>query len=290
MKLRAAKLIASFSIVCLMALSALAQGGFSGNQPPRPSQPSDGTPKILRDIGIEQKLDEQIPLDIAFRDEEGQTVQLSRYFKDKPVILALVYYQCPLLCHQVLGGLQSGLRPISFTAGQEFEVVAVSFDARETPGMAREKKTAYLAKYNREGASEGWHFLTGDQASIDRLTESVGFKYVFDAETNQFAHAAGVMVATPQGKLARYFYGVEYAPKDLKFGLMEASQNRIGSPVDRVVMYCYHYDPATGKYGLVVMNVMRLAGVLTVLGIVALFFILRRKERSRARIHTEGMA
>jgi protein SCO1/2 len=247
------------------------------------SQPSDGTPKILREIGIDQRLNEQVPLDLAFRDESGETVQLNRYIKDKPVIIALVYYQCPLLCNQVLGGLGSALRTLSFDVGKEFEVVTVSFDARETPEMASEKKARYLEQYNRAGASNGWHFLTGDQTSIDRLCEAVGFKYTFDKDTNQFAHAAGIMVVTPQGKLARYFYGIEYPPKDLKFGLMEASENRIGSPVDRLILYCYHYDPMTGKYGVVVMRVMQVAGALTVIAIIILLLALRRINQRRIR-------
>lgn len=274
------------SLALLLCLFALAAAQSFNRGPASASQPSDGTPKILRDIGIDQRLNEQVPLDLVFRDESGETVQLSRYVKDKPVIIALVYYQCPLLCNQVLGGLGSALRTLSFNVGKEFEVVTVSFDARETPEMASEKKARYLEQYNREGASEGWHFLTGDQSSIARLCEAVGFKYTFDTQTNQFAHAAGIMVVTPQGKLARYFYGIEYPPKNLKFGLMEASENRIGSPVDRLILYCYRYDPMTGKYGVVVMRVMQVAGVVTVIAIIILLLALRRM--SRTRVGAEG--
>ncbi len=274
------------SLAVLLCLFAFAAAQTFNRGPERSSQPSDGTPKILRDIGIDQRLNEPVPLDLAFRDESGETVQLSRYFKDKPVIIALVYYQCPLLCNQILGGLGSALRTLSFDVGKEFEVVTVSFDPRETPQIASEKKARYIEYYNREGAGEGWHFLTGDQASIDRLCEAIGFNYTFDEETNQFAHSAGIMVVTPQGKLARYFYGIEYPPKDLKFGLMEASENRIGSPVDRLILYCYHYDPMTGKYGVVVMRVMQVAGVVTVIAIIILLLALRRM--SQRRISAEG--
>ncbi len=270
---------------CFFTVAVAQQGGLYRG-PDKLSPPSDGTPKILRDIGIDQRLNEQVPLDIAFRDESGETVELSRYVKDKPVLLALVYYQCPLLCNQVLGGLGATLRTLSFDVGREFEVVTVSFDPRETPDMARERKTRSLEQYNREGAGDGWHFLTGDQASIDRLCEAVGFKYTFDKETNQFAHSAGIMVVTPQGKLARYFYGIEYPPKDLKFGLMEASENRIGSPVDRLILYCYHYDPMTGKYGVVVMRVMQVAAVATIIAIIILLLAMRRMNQRR--ISAEG--
>jgi protein SCO1/2 len=273
------------SVLCFFTLAAAQQGGLYRG-PDKLSPPSDGTPKILREIGIDQRLNEQVPLDLEFRDEAGETVQLSRYIKNKPVIIALVYYQCPLLCNQILGGLGSALRTLSFDVGKEFEVVTVSFDARETPEMARERKARSLEQYNREGASEGWHFLTGDQASIDRLCEAVGFKYTFDRDTNQFAHTAGIMVATPEGKLARYFYGFEYPPKDLKFGLMEASENRIGSPVDRLILYCYHYDPMTGKYGVVVMRVMQVGGAVTIIAIIILLLTLRRINR--ARVSAEG--
>ncbi|MEW6212066.1 MAG: SCO family protein [Acidobacteriota bacterium] len=273
------------SMLCFFTI-ALAQQGSLYRGPDKLSQPSDGTPKILRDIGIDQRLNEQVPLDLEFRDEAGETVQLSRYIKNKPVIIVLVYYQCPLLCNQILGGLGSALRTLSFDVGKEFEVVTVSFDARETPEMARERKARALEQYNREGATEGWHFLTGDQASIDRLCEAVGFKYTFDRDTNQFAHAAGIMVITPQGRLARYFYGFEYPPKDLKFGLMEASENRIGSAVDKAILYCYRYDPMTGKYGVVVMRVMQVAAVVTVIAIIILLLVLRRTNQRR--ISAEG--
>lgn len=251
---------------------------------------SDGIPRALRDVGIDQRLNEQVPLDVQFKDEYGNTVQLGQYFKNKAVILALVYYDCPMLCHQVLSGLESSLRTMNFDAGRDFDVVALSFDPRETPALAEKTRTAYLSRYNRPGTEHGWHFLTGDEASIRRVADAVGFKYAWDAETNQYAHAGAVMLLTPGGRVSRYFYGIEYSPKDLRLGLVEASENRIGSVVDAVLLYCYHYDPATGKYGVVVMNVMKMAGVLTIIGVAVLLFILRRLDLKRSRVKVEGTA
>jgi len=254
------------------------------NYDPAGATSSNGLPDALQNIGIEQKLDEQLPLETEFKDENGNAVKLGQFFGNhKPVVLALVYYECPMLCNEVLNGLTGSLKGISFNAGKEFDVVAVSFDARENdkPGLAQRKKENYLARYDRKDAGDGWHFLTGSQASIDAVTKAVGFNYRFDEKTNQFAHAAGVMVVTPEGKLARYFYGVEYAPKDMKFGIMEASQNRVGSPVDKLMLYCYHYDPATGKYGLVILNVIRLGGIFTLLGLGIMFVVFWQRNKHR---------
>jgi protein SCO1 len=253
-----------------------------------PSQTSgNGLPPALENIGIEQKLNEQLPLDTQFRDESGNTVKLGQFFGNKkPVILALVYYECPMLCNEVLNGLVGGLKGMSFTAGKEFDVVAISFDAREyeKDGLAQKKKENYIARYDRKDSTGGWHFLTGDQASIDAVTKAVGFNYRWDEKTEQFAHAAGIMVVTPEGKLARYFYGVDYAPKDLKFGVMEASQGKIGNPVDQLMLYCYHYDPATGKYGLAILNVIRLGGILTLLGLGIMFVVFWQRNKHRKAI------
>lgn len=257
---------------------------YNGTSPlysPRPELgvTESGLPKALREVKIEQRLNEQVPLDLKFKDETGRDVSLSEYFKKgKPVVLSLVFYKCPMLCNQILTGLLASLRSQSFDVGREFDVLTVSFDPRETPEMAAEKKFSYIERYNRPGAEKGWHFLTGDQENISRLTDAVGFRYNYDEETNQFAHASGIMVLTPDGKLSRYFYGVEYFPRDLRLGLIEASDNKIGSAVDQLLLYCYHYDPATGHYGPVVMNIMRLAGVVTVLGIGALILILKRRS------------
>ncbi|MCH6560575.1 SCO family protein [candidate division KSB1 bacterium] len=234
---------------------------------------------VLDEIGIEQKLNEQIPLDLTFLDATGQRVQLRDYFGEKPVILSLVYYECPMLCSMILNGLLRSLNILSFDVGDEFNIVTVSFDPKETTKLAMGKKKSYLSKYGRLDAGKGWHFLTGDESSIQQLTEAVGFNYKYDPETNQFVHASGIMVLTPQGKLSRYFYGVEYSAKDLKFGLMEAANNKIGSVVDQLLLYCYHYDPVTGKYGMVIMNVIRISGTATVLVLAAFMVAMFRRDR-----------
>ena len=200
-------------------------------------------PNAMSDVGIDQRLNEQIPLDLAFTDEQGSVVHLSKYFGSKPVIVSLVYYRCPMLCTQVLNGMVETFKTLNFSAGKEFEVVTVSIDPAEGSELAREKKEQYIEEYGREGVAQGWHFLTGEKPAIARLAQAVGFKYVYDPNSKLFAHGAGIMVATPKGKLARYLYGIEYAARDLRFALMEAAQNRIGSPVDKVLLLCYHYDP-----------------------------------------------
>jgi protein SCO1/2 len=247
----------------------------------------------LRDVGIDQKLDQQLPLDLVFHDESGQDVKLGQYFGQRPVVLAFVYYDCPMLCTQVLNGMVTSFRVLPFQVGKEFDVVTVSFDPRETSSLATSKKHVYinyLPEKMRPAAMNGWHFLTGDQANIAKLTEAAGFRYHYDEATKQFAHASGIMVTTPQGKLSRYFYGVEYAPRDLRLGLIESSANKIGSPVDQLLLYCYHYDPATGKYGAAVMKIMRIAGVLTVLAIVAMLFVLKGRNPKLMGVKTGGAA
>ena len=269
-----------------------------GNSPLYSSRPYEarapsGLPKALNDVGIDQKLNAQLPLDLVFRNEEGQSVRLGDYFGKKPVLLSLVYYQCPMLCNQVLNGMVTSFRVMAFQPGQEFEVVTVSFDPRETAALATAKKNTYvnyLPEARRSNAINGWHFLTGDEANIKRLTDAVGFRYHFDEATNQFVHASAIYLTTPQGKLARYFYGIEYAPRDLRLGLIEASENKIGSPVDQLLLYCYHYDPATGKYGAAVMNLMRLGGIVTLIGLLALLFSLRRRGRAQVAWRTGGAA
>ena len=238
---------------------------------------STGLPAVLKTVGIEQRLNEQVPLDATFKDEHGQPVRLGDVAKGKPVVLALVYYSCPMLCNQILNGMLGSLRQVSFNAGEQFEVIAISFDPRETPELAATKKETYVKAYNRPGADAGWHFLTGDDENIKRVTDAAGFHYKWDEKTNQFAHASGIMLLTPEGKFARYFYGIEYPPRDMRLGLVEASENKIGSPVDTLMLYCYHYDPATGKYGAVVMNIMKVAGVITVGLIVGMLLVLRKR-------------
>ena len=250
-------------------------------QPPVGPVPTGNSTEVLKKVDIEQKLNSQIPLDLRFRDEAGREVALGDYFKKgKPVVLTLVYYECPMLCNQVLNGAVGTFQALSFTPGKEFEVVTVSFDEREGPELAAKKKETYLRRYRREGSEAGWHFLTGDKASIEALAQSVGFRYAWDEQSQQFAHASAIMVATPEGRLSHYFYGIEYSPKDLRLALVEASEGKIGSPVDSLILYCYHYDPAAGRFAPV-MGVLRAAGVLTVLGLVALLFYLRRVTRRR---------
>lgn len=250
-------------------------------QPPVGPMPTGNSTEVLKKVDIEQRLGNQIPLDLKFRDESGREVRLAEYFaKGKPVALTLVYYECPMLCNQVLNGAVGAFQALTFTAGKEFEVVTVSFDPREGPELAAKKKETYLHRYKREGAEQGWHFLTGDKASIDALAESVGFHYAWDEQSQQFAHASAVMVATPQGKLSHYFYGIDYAPKDLRLAFVEASEGKIGSPVDSLLLFCYHYDPASGRFAPV-MGVLRAAGVLTVFGVVGLILFLRRKSKRR---------
>src|SRR5262245_2258852 len=244
-------------------------------QPSRPIKPGD--------IGFDQRLDEQVPLDLTFRDEAGKPVMLGDYFNGKPVILTLVYYQCPMLCDQGLNGLAGSLKALSFLAGKEFEVVIVSVNPRETSELAAEKKDNYARAYARAGAAAGWHFLTGDPKPIDALTRAVGFRYVYDPMLNQYAHASGVIVLTPKGRVARYFYGVEYAPRDLRFGLIEAAEERIGTPMDQALLLCYRYDPKTGKYSAAVMRSLRLGGVVTLIGVAALLFTLSRKAKRGRR-------
>jgi protein SCO1/2 len=209
-------------------------------------------------------------------------VKLGDYFGRRPVILALVYYECPMLCTLVVNGLVKSLRAVKFTPGREFEVVVVSFNPREQPALAAQKKLAYMQEYNRPGSEEGWHFLTGQPAAIDALTQAVGFQYSYDEQTKQYAHASGILVATPQGKLYRYFYGLEYAPRDVRLALVEAAANKIGSPVDKVLLYCFHYDPTTGKYGLAITRVIRIAGSSTALLLFGYMFVMFRRDRRKS--------
>ena len=225
------------------------------------SPPANIRPPGLKNVGIEQHLDEQIPPGLEFRDETGKAVRLGDYFGQRPIILNLVYYQCPMLCGEVLSGLTATLRVLKFNVGKEFDVLTVSFDPRETPEMAAAKKADYLKRYGRPSAAAGWHFLTGPQESIDALTKAAGFQYQYDSTTGQFAHTTAIMVLTPPGKISQYYYGIEYAPKDLRLGLVQASENRIGTVVDQLLLYCYHYNPDTGKYGAVISRILRLAAL-----------------------------
>jgi len=245
--------------------------------------PANSRPPRLENVGIEQHLDAQVPADLAFRDDTGKTVKLGDYFGHKPLILNLVYYNCTMLCGEALAGLSSAMRLVKFDVGNEFDVVTISFDPRETPEMAAAKKKDYVARYGRANAAAGWHFLTGQPESINALTKAVGFQYQYDEKTNQYAHATAIMVLTPQGRISRYFYGVDFPPKDLRMGLVEASQGKIGNAVDAVLLYCYHYNPESGKYGAMVGNILRLAAAATVLLLGGMLFILWRLDRSVTR-------
>ena len=243
------------------------------------AQDSSGRPLLLRDVGIDQKLNEQVPLDLTFVDETGQSVHLRSFFEGKPVVLALVYYECPMLCTQVLNGLVRSLKNVKLDAGRDFSVIAVSINPRESTELAAAKKRIYVGIYERPGGDKGWHFLTGTEAASKALANAVGFRYAYDQVTGQYAHASGIMLLTPEGRTSRYFYGIEYPARDLRLGLVEASENKIGSPVDQLLLFCYHYDPTTGKYGLVILNVIRAAGVVTVLAIAGFMLLMFRREK-----------
>jgi protein SCO1/2 len=237
-------------------------------------------PPALRNLGIDQKLNGQLPLDLTFTDESGATVPLGKYFRGKPVVLSLVYYQCPMLCNLMLNGQLRAFRKLPLEIGDDFEVVTVSFDPAETPAMATAKKAGYIERYERNGGSGGWHFLTGRADQIRMLADAVGFRYGWDESTKQWAHASGIMVATPEGRLARYIYGVEYASQDLRLSLVEASNNKIGTPTDQILLFCFHYDPSTGKYTVSILNTLRAAGSATLLAMGLFVFVHLRRDRS----------
>ena len=265
-----AKLVA---IVALAAVCAFGQGMTSGIMSP----PANVRPPGLKNVGIQQNLNQPLPLDLTFTDDLGRTVRLGDYFGKKPVILSLVYFNCPMLCGEVLSGLEHSLRMMSLDVGKDFDVITVSFDPKDTPEMAAKKKAEFLKLYKRPGGEKGWHFLVGQQAAIDALTKAVGFQYEYDPASQQFAHATAIMIVTPGGKVAQYYYGVEYPPKDLRLGLVEAGNGKIGNVVDQLLLYCYHYDPAKGKYSATILRVLRLAGVATMLSLGTLIFIMIRR-------------
>ncbi len=242
----------------------------------------------LEDVTFRQRLNTKLPLDAAFRDENDRPVTLAQYFDGrKPVVLAFVYYSCPMLCSQVLNGVSRAVKVLPFSAGQDFDVVFVSFDPRDKPETASAKKTALMNYWSMQNQSGAWHFLTGEAPQIREVTSAAGFFYKWDEKTQQFAHMSGVLVLTPDGRLSRYFYGIEYSPKELRLALVESGQGHVGSVVDELLLYCYHYDPASGRYGAVVMNLVRLGGVLTLVLLGAFVVLARRRD-----IHppTEGHA
>jgi protein SCO1/2 len=265
------------ALMALAVTAASAQSNVPGVNP-SPLPPSSQTPSVLADVRFDQRLNERLPLETRFKDDEGRDVALGDYFGAKPVVLAFVYYECPMLCTQVLNGLTTSLMILTETVGREFDVVAISFDARETPALASGKKKSNLDRYKRPESAAGWHFLTGDEAAIKAVTDAAGFKFVWDEPTQQFAHPSGIIVATPDGKLSRYFFGIEYAPRDVKFALIESSAGRIGNAIDQLLLYCYHYDPASGSYGFIAMGAVRVGGALTVLALVGFVVVSIRRE------------
>jgi protein SCO1/2 len=246
--------------------------------PPPPRNPSAG---LLRAVRFDQNLDARVPLDLPFRDESGTAVRLGDLFRGRPVILTLVYFECPMLCTVELNALVRSLRPLALDVGRQFDIITVSINPAETPALAARKKAGYLARYGRAGAEPGWHFLTGDQASIAALTRAAGFHYAYDPASGQYAHPAGIVILTPGGKIARYFYGVDFPARDLRLGLIEASAGTIGSPVDHLLLYCFHYDPATGKYNVVVMGALRVFGLATVAALGTFLLVLFRRDARR---------
>lgn len=266
------------ALVCMVAAAPI--GGQESRSPAF---------QVLDEVRIEQRIGEQVPLDLTFTDASGGEVKLGQLVKDRPVILSMVYYECPMLCTQVLNGLLSSVKTMRFNIGDEFDVVTVSFDPDEGPELARTKKASYLESYGRPGAEKGWHFLTGDSTSIQALTESVGFHYVYQADVDQFAHGSVVIVLNPDGVVSQYHFGIEYAPRDLRLAVVEASSGELGTLVDQILLYCFHYDPTVGKYGVTILNVIRLAGGLTV-GVMAFGILyLLRKEKFQAPKRQEGV-
>jgi len=263
-------------------LSAHAQA-MGTSQPPL--DPASKKPLILEKVGIDQKIGQQLPLDLPFVDDRGANVRLGDYFGARPVVLALAYYECPMLCTQVLNGMTGALKTLSFDAGKDFDVVVVSINPKEGPMLAAEKKATYLRQYGRPADAAGWHFLTGAQASIKTLASTIGFRYAFDETIQQYAHGAAIYVVTPKGVVARYLLGIDFPPRDLRFALVEASANRLGTVADQVLLFCYHFDPATGKYGGAILRAVRIGGVITILGFLTFLFVsLRHERRTEAHI------
>lgn len=285
--------------LCILALSVFLARGIPAQQSQlgQPSEPSltgpQGSavggiqntktgvrPQALSDVTIEQRLNAQLPLDAPFRDEYGKTVPLGSYFGKRPVVLALVYYECPMLCTQILNGMTRAAKLMTLTPGKDYDILAISFDARETPKQALAKKAVYMKDYGHPETANAWHFLTGDQTSIDRVSQAVGFRYKWDAQTAAFAHASAIYLLTPQGRLSKYFYGIDYSPKDMRFGLIQASNNKIGTEVDQILLFCYHFDPHSAKYTFLAFDLLRGTGAATLLLLGGFIFIRLRRENS----------
>jgi protein SCO1 len=270
------------AIFCLVALAIAGRGAVA--QIPPPPVNAGTSAEVTSRVGIDQKLASQVPLDAVFRDETGRTVTLREYCKpNKPVVLALVYYECPMLCTMTLNGMSAAFKPLNFSVGNEFEVVTISINPKETPQQAAAKKKSYVKLYGRAGAEGGWHFLVGDESQIKLVAESVGFRYFYDENSKQYAHASGIMLLTPEGKVSRYFYGLEYSARDLRLGIVEASENKVGSLAEQVMLLCFQYDPMKGKYGFYVMGALRVGAVLLVVSLATFIVVsVRRDRRNRS--------
>jgi len=264
----------------LVILWSLVIGHWSFAQVPPPPTTSN---ELLQKMRIDQKLNNPIPLELIFRDETGKEVQLKNYLGQRPAVLALVYYRCPMLCSMTLNSLGASLKPLKLEMGRDFDVITVSFDPRETPQVAAAKKHAYVKEYGRAGAENGWHFLTGDEQSIKSLADSCGFNFFYDPKTDQFGHASAIMLLTPDGRISRYFQGVEYSSNDLRLGLIEAGGGKIGSKTDQLLLFCYRYDPATGRYGLAIMRAVRIGGIVTLVALSSFILLAVRRERRKSR-------
>ncbi len=271
-------------LVCCVATAAVFSAAAA--QSPPISGPAMS---VASKVAISQKLDAQIPLDLAFRNDDGKEVTLRELYRGKPIVVTLVYYKCPMLCNQVMNGLLAAMKVLRFNAGDEYDVVFVGIDPRETSDVAAKKKRSYIESYDREGAAIGWHFLTGEEAAIQKLAKVVGFSYTYDESTDQYAHPAVIIVSTPHGKVSKYFYGIEYSARDLRLALIEASENKIGTFVDAATLYCLIYDPSTGTYGFAILRVLQIAGILTLLVLATTIALMVRREKLRRPIHfSEG--
>ena len=275
--------ISGIFALLLGASAASAQAVPSGTGPAAANMPA-----VLENVGFQPQLNAHLPLDLAFRDEAGRNVQLREYFTEKPVLLALVYYGCPMLCNQTEQGVVGALRMLSFRPGRDYEVVFVSFDPRESPDMAAQKKESAMTHFRRPETADGWHFLTGRKESIDALTKGADFRYSFDQKSNLFAHASGILLLTPDGRISRYFYGVEYPARDIRLALVDASAGKIGTPIDRALLFCYQYDPTSARYSASILRIIRFGGVLTILALVAGILIFRRRDIAVARTKFQG--
>ncbi len=279
--------VAAILTVAASLLAAPATAQMTGAPTPgylsSPGADSQTMPKALREIGFDQNIDRQLPLDTRFVDEDGREVTLGSYYGKRPVLLAFVYYTCPMLCTQVLNAMTSTISMLSLDTGKDFDLVLVSIDPRETPAQAAAKKAEYLHRYKRLQGDPGWHFLTGTEPEIRRLADAAGFRYAWDEQTQQYAHPTGIIVTTTDGRLARYLFGIEYGPRDLKLALVDASEGKVGNFVDQLLLYCYHYDPMTGRYGIYVMRTLRVAGVATVLLIGTFIVVMVRRDKSHQK-------